>query len=102
MKVDAYDKLKQLVLVAEFKHSVSSEIRVHLDEHKVADLKSVALLADDYALKHKKGGFSHNKSYPVKSHWTSHNGGKLQSKPSKEDKGSSPKVANDKPDESKT
>ncbi len=43
MKVDEYDKLKQLVLVEAFKHTVYAEIRVHLDEHKVADLKSAAV-----------------------------------------------------------
>ena len=58
MKVDDYDKLKQLVLVEEFKLGVSAEIRVHLDEQKVTDLKSAAMLADDYALTHKKSGFS--------------------------------------------
>ncbi len=48
MKVGDYDKLKQLVLVEAFKRSVSAEIRVHLDEHKVTDLKSAAVLSDDY------------------------------------------------------
>ena len=62
MKVDDYDKLKQLVLVDKFKRSVSAEIRVHLDEHKVADLKPAAVFADHYVLTHKKSGFSHNKS----------------------------------------
>ncbi len=75
MKVDDYDKLKQLVLVEEFKRSVSAEIRIHLDEQTFADLKSAAVLADGYALTHKKSDFSHNKSYPVKSQWSGHNGG---------------------------
>ncbi len=39
MKVDGYDKLKQLVLVEEFRRGVSAEIRVHLDEQKATDLK---------------------------------------------------------------
>ncbi len=64
MKVDDYDKLKQLVLVEEFKRGVSAEIRVHLDEHKVTDLKSAAVLAHDYALTHKKSGFTHSKYHP--------------------------------------
>ncbi len=96
MKVDDYDKLKQLVLVEEFKR------RVHLDEQTLTHLKSAAVLADDYALTHKKSGFSHNKSYPVKSYWSSHSGVKHQPKTSNENKGSSPKVANDKPDKSET
>ncbi len=54
MKVDDYDKLKQLVLVEEFKRGVSAEIKVHLDEQKVTDVKAAAVLADDYALTHKK------------------------------------------------
>ena len=54
MKVDDYDKLKQLALGEAFKHGVSAKIRVHLDEQKVTDLKSAAVLADDYALTHKK------------------------------------------------
>ena len=55
---------------------MSAEIRVHLDEQKVTDLKSAAVLADDYALTHKKSGFIHNKSYSVKSHWLGHSGSK--------------------------
>ena len=38
MKVDDYYKLKQLVLVQEFKRGVSADITVHLDEQKVTDL----------------------------------------------------------------
>ncbi len=30
-----YDKLKQLVLVEQFKRGVSTEIRIQLDDHKV-------------------------------------------------------------------
>ncbi len=63
----------------------------------VADFKPAAMLADEYALTHKKSGFSH-KLYPVKSHWSDHNGSKPQIKPSNDEKGSSPKVDNDKPD----
>ena len=102
MKVDAYDKLKQLALVEEFKCLISTEIQVHLDEHKVADLKSADVLADDDALTHKKSGFSPNKPYLVKSHWSGHNGVKPQTKLSNDEKVSSAKVAYDKPDESKT
>ncbi len=42
-----------------------------MDEQKVSDLKSTAVLADDYALAHKKSGFSH-KPYLVKYHWWGH------------------------------
>ncbi len=97
MKVDDYDKLKQLVLVEEFKRGVSAEAQFHLDEHKATDLKSATVLANDYALTHKKSGFSH-KSYPVKLHWSGHNGSEPQAKPSNEKKGPSSKFVNDKPD----
>ncbi len=40
MKVDEYDKIKQLVLAEEFKRGVNAEIRVHLDEQKVTNLIS--------------------------------------------------------------
>ncbi len=33
MKVDDYDKLKQLLLVEEFKRGAFAEIQVHLDEY---------------------------------------------------------------------
>ncbi len=52
-------------------------LRLELDEHKVADLKLRAVLADDYALAHKKSGFS-LKPYPVQSHWSGQNGRKPQ------------------------
>ena len=42
-------ELKQMVLLEEFKDKVRSDIRSHLDEQKVAELKK----ADDYALTHK-------------------------------------------------
>ncbi len=68
MKVGDCDKLKQLVLVEEFKRGVHAEIKVHLDEQKVTYLKSAAVLAYDYTLTHMKSAFTHNKSYPVQSH----------------------------------
>ena len=42
-KVVENDILKQLALFEEFKRGVSAVIRVHLDEHKVTDLKSAAV-----------------------------------------------------------
>ncbi len=66
-----------------------------MHEHKVTDLESAAVPADDYALTHKKSVFSH-KPYLVKSHWSGQNGGKPQGKPNNDDKGSSQKVANNK------
>ncbi len=92
---------KTVVLVEEFTRSVSTEIRVHLDEQTGADLKSAAVLAEVYALTHKKSILSH-KLYRAKSHWSGPIGGKLQAKSSNDEKESSPKVANDKPDKGKT
>ena len=60
-----------------------------------------AVLFDDYALTHKKSAFSH-KPYPAKYHWSGHNDAKLQSKSSHDDKGSSQKVAINKPDNGKS
>ena len=48
-------KLKQMVLLEEFKDKVRPDIRSHLDEHKVEELEKAATVtvADDYALTHK-------------------------------------------------
>ena len=45
--------LKQMVLLEEFKDKVRPDIRSHLDEQKVEELEIAAVMADDYALKHK-------------------------------------------------
>ncbi len=86
IKVDDYNKLKHLVLVEEFKRTISTEIRVLVDEHTVTEPKSAAVMDDAYALTHKKSGFS-QEPYPVNSHWSGHNGSKPQCKPSNDDKG---------------
>ena len=55
--------MRELVLLEEFKHSVSKEIKIHLEETKVASLKQAALMADDYDLIH-KNSFVRNTGYP--------------------------------------
>ena len=50
----SFEKLRQLVLLEEFKRRVSFQIKTHLDEQKVEDLRAAAILADDYALTHKQ------------------------------------------------
>ncbi len=65
------------MLLEPFKSQVNDERKLHLDEQKVADLKTAAVLAADYALTNEKIGSSH-KPYPVKKHWSGHNSGKLQ------------------------
>ena len=56
-EVDDFEKLRQLVLVEEFKRCLHSDIKVHLDEQKVATLQNAAVLADDFSLTH-KGSFT--------------------------------------------
>ena len=53
-------KLKQMVLLEEFKDKVRPDIRSHLDEQKVEELEKAAIMADDYALTHKMSSKSGN------------------------------------------
>ena len=55
-----FKKLKQMVLLEEFKDKVPPDIRSHLDEQKVEDLEKAAIMADDYALTHKMSSKSGN------------------------------------------
>ena len=53
-KIDQnYDKLRQLMLVEEFKRCIQSDVKTFLDEKQVETLEEAARLADDYYLKHK-------------------------------------------------
>ena len=56
-------KLKQMVLLEEFKDKVRPDIRSHLDEQKVEELEKAAIMADDYALTHKMSGNPQQKRY---------------------------------------
>ena len=61
-----FKKLKQMVLLEEFKNKVRPDIRSHLDEQKVEELEKAAIMADDYALTHKmssKSGSPQQKRY---------------------------------------
>ena len=61
-----FKKLKQMVLLEEFKDKVRIDIRSHLDEQKVEELEKAAIMADDYALTHKmcsKSGNPQQKRY---------------------------------------
>ena len=53
-----FEKLRQLILVEEFKNCVPSEVRTYLDEKKADTLSQAAILADDYVLTH-KNSFNH-------------------------------------------
>ena len=46
-------KVRQLVLVEEFKNCASCDVKTYLDEKKVESLKEAAVLADDYVLTHR-------------------------------------------------
>ena len=56
-----FDRLRQVILVEEFKRSVRDDIKVHLDEQNVQTLAKAASMADDYALTH-KNHFGRNKN----------------------------------------
>ena len=49
----SYDKLRQLLLIEEFKNCLPGEVRTYLDERKAETLNQAAVLADDYILTHK-------------------------------------------------
>ena len=48
------ENFEQMVLLTEFKAKVRSDIRSHLDEQKVEEPEKAEIMADDYALTHKK------------------------------------------------
>ena len=53
-KIDQnYDKLRQHMLVEEFKRCIQSDVKTFLDEKQVETLEEAARLADDYYLTHK-------------------------------------------------
>ena len=53
-KIDQnYDKLRQLMLVEEFKCCIQSDVKTFLDEKQVETLEEAARLADDYYFTHK-------------------------------------------------
>ncbi len=100
MKVTDFDGLRQLLLVEEFKAKVNADLKLQLDDQKVVDLKTAAVMADNYALTHKKqekSGYNH-KSFPVRKQWLS----KPQGKRTVHEKVSSQKITSDKTDKSGT
>ena len=52
-------KLRQLMLVEEFKRCINSDVKAFLNEREVENLETAARLADDYALTHKALSTSH-------------------------------------------
>ncbi|XP_066946104.1 uncharacterized protein [Macrobrachium rosenbergii] len=55
-EVTEFDKLRELILVEEFKISVSRDLRTHLEELKLDVLQEVAIAADEYVLTHRQEG----------------------------------------------
>ena len=49
----SHEKLRQLMLVEEFKRCIHSDVKAFLDEKQVETLDEAARLADDYSLTHK-------------------------------------------------
>ena len=69
-----HEKLRQLMLVEEFKRCINSDIKSFLDEKQVETLEAAARLADDYALTHKCSFI--NKSNPTRRPFFPHSGSK--------------------------
>ena len=53
---NSFDKLKQLILLEEFKSCVPVKVKTYLEEQKVDELQRAATLADDYKLTHQSMG----------------------------------------------
>ena len=53
MEVDTMDKMKELMLIEDFKEMVSKDLRLYLEECKVQTFSEAAALADEYTLAHK-------------------------------------------------
>jgi len=49
---NSFEKLKQLILLEEFKSCVPVKVETYLEEQKVNELQRAATLADDYKLTH--------------------------------------------------
>ena len=69
-----HEKLRQLMLVEEFKRCINSDIKSFLDEKQVETLEAAARLADDYALTHKVSFI--NNSNPSRRPFFPHSGSK--------------------------
>ena len=52
-EIDELKKLRELILIEEFRQCVHSDIRSHLDDRKPETLVHAARLADEYAISHK-------------------------------------------------
>ena len=61
-EVDDFTKLKELILVEEFKSCLHRDLKVHLEELKLDSLQEVAIASDEYVLSHRSYGVSSNRN----------------------------------------
>ena len=57
-----FEKLRQLILVEEFKACVPTSIKTYIDKQKATTLHQAALFADDYSLTHRNAFLPSNGS----------------------------------------
>ena len=62
-EITDFKKLKELILVEEFKNCVHRELKVHLEELKFDTLQEVAIASDEYVLSHKSFNRTWNKNF---------------------------------------
>ena len=101
---EEFKNLKEVVVLEEFKKSVSFGVRSHLDDHKVRDVQSAALMADEYELTHKHDNRSNFRNFSGKRDKFQNSGqrnfGPGKDAQSKSDSSNSPpahKIQSDKP-----
>ena len=51
-----FGRLREVILLEEFKNHIPSEIRTHLDEQGTTELHKAGMLADSYELTHRRSG----------------------------------------------
>ena len=52
-----YEKLRQMILVEEFKNYLPDNIKTYIKERRADDLQQAATLANDYSLTHRRSSF---------------------------------------------
>ena len=53
LHVDSLCKMRELILIEEFRNSVSPDIKTYLNERDITELRDAAIAADEYTLTHK-------------------------------------------------
>ena len=66
MNIDKdFKKLREMMLLKEFKNCLPSEIKMYLEEQKMTTLQQAAVQSDDYSLTH-RSSFGRNTQYEEK------------------------------------